>query len=442
MSPLDDQLRSAMHGRADVLAPSPDPLAGIESRARGMRRRRVAASVTGAALAVAAAALVVPSLSTGPGPKPAQVASDKPTALGADALDPAHPWAFRGKALTAGTAAHVQDEWRLRHAGSTLTPLYAQVHEPSAQEEAVFVASGGAGGDRYGFVRGSGSGAEFVHDAPLATGTKVLAFAVAGDEAVPRLVVVAAPGSRAQYAPDGTSYTPMTAKADAVAILALEGDQTRDRLRVTLPDGSVVTQEAPDYGPSGASQGDPSNLLSSWPQRGHSSVGPDRSELLTRFAQAFGRTPDKAVYRPLFTGGTDSGVRYTVGQAWFSGEDTAYDVSYATGGTNGPELFLGRATTTAPALLAFVIGGPPGTSTDLLVVVPQPRTGEVLYSPDATAPFAPQSTGKSFDGVVVIDRSATATDDRLELLDGNGNLDQPTYRGPVGTLLCGLKGCG
>ncbi|MCW2587053.1 MAG: hypothetical protein JWN55_2569, partial [Frankiales bacterium] len=45
MSPLDDQLRAAMHARADVLAPSPDPLAGIEARARGIKRRRAAASV-------------------------------------------------------------------------------------------------------------------------------------------------------------------------------------------------------------------------------------------------------------------------------------------------------------------------------------------------------------------------------------------------------------
>lgn len=32
--------------------------------------------------------------------------------------------------------------------------------------------------------------------------------------------------------------------------------------------------------------------------------------------------------------------------------------------------------------------------------------------------------------------------DRLEVLDGDGNLGAPLYRGPVAPLLCGAEGCG
>ena len=39
-------------------------------------------------------------------------------------------------------------------------------------------------------------------------------------------------------------------------------------------------------------------------------------------------------------------------------------------------------------------------------------------------------------------RSRTPGADRLEILDGDGNLDRPLYRGPVAPLLCGDKECG
>lgn len=47
MSPIDDELRTALQRRATAVPPSPDPLAGIERRAGRMRRNRVAVSVAG-----------------------------------------------------------------------------------------------------------------------------------------------------------------------------------------------------------------------------------------------------------------------------------------------------------------------------------------------------------------------------------------------------------
>ena len=93
-------------------------------------------------------------------------------------------------------------------------------------------------------------------------------------------------------------------------------------------------------------------------------------------------------------------------------------------------------------MLAFVVGSLPGTSVDQLVVIPQPRTGQVLYDKNATGAFSPVTGQDYLDGVVLIDRSRTATDDRLQVLDGNGDLDNPTYEGPVAPLLCGVRECG
>lgn len=53
MSRLDDELRSALRERAGRVQPPADPMAGVESRARRIRRRRAAVRLSGAALGVA-----------------------------------------------------------------------------------------------------------------------------------------------------------------------------------------------------------------------------------------------------------------------------------------------------------------------------------------------------------------------------------------------------
>jgi len=59
MTPIDDELRTALHRRAAAVAPTADPLAGIEHRAARIRRRRMTAAVAGSALAVTAVVLPV-----------------------------------------------------------------------------------------------------------------------------------------------------------------------------------------------------------------------------------------------------------------------------------------------------------------------------------------------------------------------------------------------
>jgi hypothetical protein len=283
MTPLDDELRRTLSTRAATVAPAADPLEGIESRARGMRRRRTAVSLVGAVAAVAAVAIAVPSLT-----------SDG------------------GQELQLGTSP---------------TPAASASATPQASQ---------------------------------------------------------APAQR------------------------------------------------------------PGNAVS-WPVRsgaGADADGPDLADLRHRFAQAFDRTDaDQVSFSPLFADRVD-GVTFTTGQAWFAGGDNAYAVSYAVGPDNVPQFFVGPATAPEPWGLAFLIGGFGNTDHDLLVVVPRPGVGQVSYDDNASGAFRPAEMESALDGVALIPRDLQASKDRLEVLDGNGDLDNPMYRGPVTPLLCGLKECG
>lgn len=86
MTPLDDELRRALDARASRLVPPSDPLAGIESRARGIQRRRQALAGGGAAAVVLAIAVAVP-LATGRDRAPSRIAG-QPTASASQAPTP------------------------------------------------------------------------------------------------------------------------------------------------------------------------------------------------------------------------------------------------------------------------------------------------------------------------------------------------------------------
>jgi hypothetical protein len=135
----------------------------------------------------------------------------------------------------------------------------------------------------------------------------------------------------------------------------------------------------------------PANVLT-WELRGKDAYSPSTLDLRHRFVQAMGRSnPDDAEYKPLFVY-RDEGVSFTIGQAWLKDATKAYTVSYSVGPDNVPQFFLGPVTPTDPWGLAFLITGQGNIS--------------------------------------------------LEVLDGNGDIDHPLYRGPVTPLLCGLSECG
>ena len=263
MSPIDDELRSLLHARADVLAPAADPLGGIERRARRMRRNRVAASVAGAALAVSAIAVAVPLLRPGTDSGATQLATHGPSAQPsppststavAGALDPLHPWPYRGDpALIAGSElVTLRAEWATGNPGTTLTPLFGQVYEPSGQTEIAFVAAGTS--DRWGVARSSEAGWEFsIRSLPPGPVTALM-MPLPGDE-VPRLLILAAPSTGdISYAADGTSYKSVAMVRPGVAFQPLEGDTSSDRVRVLDGNGDldhpVFEGSAPEFPPN------------------------------------------------------------------------------------------------------------------------------------------------------------------------------------------------
>lgn len=253
MSPLDDELRAALRGRAYEITPSPDPLAGIERRARRIRRNRVAASVAGSALAVALVAVAVPALVPTAAPMPVTPAtspSPSPVALSA-AFSFSSPWAYRGagEVIANGNAETFTREWALSKAVEPdqvdFVPLYGEVVEVSGDARVVYAARVRVTGvAEYGVVLATESGPEFLSRQPLADQATGLLLAVAGDE-VPALLVVAAPDSASlEYAVDGETFTPMRLREPGIGIVPLERPTSRDAVRVVAADGREVFRGA------------------------------------------------------------------------------------------------------------------------------------------------------------------------------------------------------
>ncbi len=447
MSPLDDELRAALRGRAADVAPSPDPLRGIEQRARRIRRNRLAASVAGSARAVAASAAVVPALqgSGASAPPPPGIASAAPTEVvttSSYALDPDKPWAVRGMPVDEGTRAAIQGEYATRTGAAEVlvTPLFAQVYEPSAQLEVVFLARVDAG-YRWGVAVVAGAEPTFRWDVELPSPAYALAAALPGGEAG-RLLVVAAPEvSRTEYAPDAAGeFSPMASLAPGVAVGALDGDSRTDAYRVIGFEGQeLIRTEAPDGEPATDPTSEPANLLTDWPTRG-TAVDPDLEQrVLELFSKGLGKPGVRAQYRSLFNSDTDAGVRYTIGQAWNEGGD-AHTVVLSLGGTQGEDFLLGPKTDPDAQVVAALLCCQPGSTVDSLIVIPVPGTRQVLYAPTPDGAPQPVGAGQDYlDGVVDIDRELDAQGDRLRLLDGEGDA---LFDGNVFNLLCGLKGCG
>ncbi|MCU1589735.1 MAG: hypothetical protein JWP11_991 [Frankiales bacterium] len=453
MTPLDDELRSLLHSRADRVSPAADPLGGIERRANRMRRNRVAASVAGAALAVAAVAVAVPALLPGRGggassvaatPTPSTPASPAaPGGYGPNELDPAHPWAYRGDqaVLANGNLDTLRRDWDVKHPGAVLTPLYGQVYEPSKRPEIVFV-SHSPGADRWGMSTTSESGTVFLVDQPFPSDSSVLMAALSGDE-VPRLVIVAGPATGdMSYAVDGVSFHTIVGPVPGVGFAPLQGDTSQDAVRVLDGNGDldhpVFLGPAPDAAPpstaSPAPGAKPVNYLE-WQTRGTVDARTE-SQAVTAFAKAKGTTYDQVGHHVLWGGTDKSGRNLVFMEAWTAG-GTAQTFGFVSTG----EPFLGPVIGKSPDVLAYLASGAPGTGTDVLVLLPRLGAGPFSYATSATAPYREVGNARSDLGnVAVIDRDPKATSDRLKVLDGDGM--KVLYDGAVQPLLCGASGCG
>ena len=266
----------------------------------------------------------------------------------------------------------------------------------------------------------------------MADPTLALAAALPGDE-VARLVVVASPeAGELQYGPDDASeYTTMTRLADGVAVTPLEGDPATATYRVLDPSGAVLLREPvpPVAPPSGQEPSAPDSPLPpptnvvDWPLRGQVPAQ-DLEDAEAVAAEQAAVPVEQVASRPLY-GGERDGRRYGLAQVWFGGDAQVLAwVRDPDGTTTG--VLLGP-TAPGPAVLAAQLD-------DVLVVVPEPRTGQVLYAPDAASePVAVPDQGT--EAAVLVQRPAGAAADRLLVLDGNGDPDRPVYRGTVEQLL-------
>lgn len=452
MSPLDDELRAALRSRATVVPPSPDPLAGIERRAARMRRNRVAASVAASALAVAAVATAAPALQSALAPQRdvPTVASAPPTLVQTPApapsyaLDPEQPWSFRGTPVDEGTGATIQRELATRTGAAEvlLTPLFAQTYEPSQQLEVVYVAQVD-GAYRWGVAQSSEAGPELLVDEALPDPALALAAALPGDE-VARLLVVTSPDAGAiEYFADESveDATPLTMLADGVATGPLEGDPSTDSLLVREPDGRELwrgpapdpAQQAPeapvtpDAPPAGDEVPAPTNVVD-WPLRGER-PGELEEQAVQAFADAAGASRDEVGTRLLFAGERDDRVVVLL-QGWYGSDARAFAWAYDTAdGTTASVLM--DPTAPGPALFAAQLD-------DLLLVVPEPAAGQVLYTPDAASdpqPVPDQGT----EAAVLIERAPGTSGDRLLVLDGNGDPERPIFRGTVDEALAASR---
>jgi hypothetical protein len=448
MSPIDDELRALLSDRASAVPPAPDPLGGIERRAKRMRRNRVAASVAGTALAVAAVALTVPALLPDRD-EPAVVATQLPSsaaspsagALSPAALDPQHPWPYRGDpAVVAGSElVTLRAEWSAKHPGTTLTPLFGQVYEPSAKPEIVFVSTA-QGDDRWGVATSSESGWDFRYDEALPFGTKVLMAVLPGDE-VPRLLVVAAPSTGdLAYAADGTSFTSMAALAPGVGVHPLEGDTAKDAVRVLDGNGDldhpVFEGPAPDAGAGsdGApTSTTPANLLD-WPTRG--TVAPAvETAVSAGYAKAVAAKPADVELKVLLSGMDGTGRTIVLAQGWVHGNDARNYLWWGSSDGTGGEGLLGKPTDVGPAALVALVPAQ-GKGVQTLVVVGEPTAAHVGYTSTPTGAFNTVEGG----GAVLIDRSTDApAGDRIRLTDKAGGL---LFRSDVQQAVCTTMVCG
>jgi hypothetical protein len=470
MSPLSDELRTALSSRTDSIELSPDFFPGVERRARRMHRNRVAATVAGSALAVSALGvggpMVASTLTRDAAPPmatsgPTQVVEQGPSY----ALDPADPWAYRGDPAVLGDdngavyAREVETVHPELTAGEwSFAPLYGLQDEPSGSDVLVFLVNAADGRPFWGLARSSESGPELAGVRELIPGQTALKVGLPADEAGRLLVVTApVPGITVEYASElTTGWTPMSLREDGVAITARAGAPEADRFRVLDPSGGVVVEgrAAPqlafdepvgtgdDVGAGGDEvPGDdvpaPTNVVD-WPTRGGAAAELVETAL-SRYADEVGVSRDQVGSRLLYAyqlPGTSRG--HLLLQVWSGGDARTFGVQFdgQTGAVTAT--VLGGFTAPGPAALAVLFPGSGSGVAQQLLVVPEPRTGQVLYSPDGAAepqPVPDQGT----EAAVVITRTAGTSGDRLLVLDGNGDFDQPIYRGTVDDLLATMR---
>lgn len=251
MSPLPDELRTAVVARTGDTVLPPDFLSGVVRRAGRMRRNRLAASVTGGALALAVLVtggpLLVSSL-TSSAPADLARAPEVVTADGRYALDPAAPWPFRGDAAVLENGG--LDTYRREYAASfqgvrpnpeslRFVPLYGLSRDTG--DVLVFLVDDGNPGAQWGVARSGEDGLEFT---TKTVDPRDVALTVGVPEADGglSLLVLASPETGAVEITRGPggAWTGLEQPEPGVGLSVVDGDLASDRVRVLGPDGGTA----------------------------------------------------------------------------------------------------------------------------------------------------------------------------------------------------------
>jgi hypothetical protein len=310
-----------------------------------------------------------------------------------------------------------------------------QKYEPSQQVEVVFVGSGD-GGARWGVATSSESGSEILVDEPLPDDSSALMTALPGDE-VPRLLVVAAPATGdISYAKDGTTFRSLPAVEPGVAFTPLEGDTSRDVVRVLDGNGDidrpVFLGPAPDAAPA-STDGKPANYLD-WQAK--TTIDPAVANAARSwFADRVTAPSASDVRTSVLLAGMDSTGRTVVlAQGWVRGDDARTFLWWGNSDGSGGDGRMGKVTDIGPAAQVALVPAQ-GKGVETLVVVGAPGTAHVGYTSTATGTFNTVEGG----GAVMIDRSPDSTSqDRIRLTDAAGKL---LYRDDVAQAVCATMGC-
>ena len=395
MSPIDDELRAALHGRAQVLTPSTDPLAGIERRARRMRRNRAGAAVAGSALAVAMIAVAVPAVQDAVAPRqdvPNMAASNPPVAdldPSLYALDPQDPWDFRGIPVSDQDRALIQQEYATRTGGSQvrITPLYAGKHDGTERTEAVFLADVD-GESRWGIAAyPTEAGLEIVWDEPLPEPALALAAALPGEEA-PRLVLVTTPEAvRIFYGTDGSDAGSISSTERGVAVATLDRDVATDYygvlvdgdelVRAPAPDPRDITQEESVDAPEAAvvPQGYAFDPAEPWDFRGQGDPVALVEEADRLFAQTYGRG---WTGRALYAADSDAGVRVLLRLHTKAGAPALVTTTWQVG--DRPAQQDDQVVDAGQALIQASVPTDSAGGSRLLVALASPRAGGIVLT--------------------------------------------------------------
>jgi hypothetical protein len=198
----------------------------------------------------------------------------------------------------------------------------------------------------------------------------------------------------------------------------------RELWRGTAPDPATAGPDEDVEPPVPGSALPPPTNTVDWPLRG---AVPEDLLVDARAAAAdqAGVPPEQLAAKPLY-GAERDGRFYGLLQVWSGGDAQMFAWVRA--------LDDGR---TASTLLPPTAPGPAAVAAqfdDVVMVVPEPRTGQVLYArAGGGEPVAVPDQGT--EAAVLVERPSAAPEDRLLILDGNGDPERPIYRGTVDELL-------